>query len=318
MGVNAASSLQSGFRPQTGCSASLFGIFHAILCSFAIFVPVHAQEPFADIHVHFNWDQKEVIGAAEVVARLRRANVAVAVVTSTPSALALELKQAGGDLIVPFFSPYTHELGRQDWYLDPAVVRLAEAGLRSGRYRGIGEVHFMAGFKPAIDDPVFVQLMRLAQRFDVPALIHVDAASEVPFVRVCEAHPAVTIIFAHAGGNLRADHVRRVIERCANVTVEFSARDPWRYGGLTGNDGRLLPAWRDLVLAYPDRFVTGTDPVWKVTRTQTWDQADDGWDYFDQLLAYHRRWIDDLPAAVRDLIRLQNARRLLACDRSGC
>ena len=290
----------------------------AILCSFAILAPCHARQPFADVHVHFNWDQKEIISAGEVVARLRRANVAFAVVTSTPTSLALELHRAGGDLIVPFFSPYTHEQGRQDWYLDSAVVRLAEAGLRDGLYRGIGEVHFMAGFRPAIDNPVFAQLMRLAQRFDVPALVHVDAANEIPFLRICEAYPDLKIIFAHAGGNLKADHIRRVIERCASVAIEFSARDPWRYGGLTGDDGRLLPEWRALVVAHPDRFVTGTDPVWKVTRTQTWDQADDGWDYFDRLLDYHRRWIADLPQAVGDRVRLENARRLLGCDGLIC
>ncbi len=284
----------------------------------AAIAPCHAQEPFADIHVHYNWDQKEVISAQEIVARLRRARVAFAIVTSTPTALALELKQAGGDLIVPFFSPYTHELGRQDWYLDANVVGLAEAGLRDGLYRGIGEVHFMAGFKPAIDNTVFARLMRLAQRFEVPALIHVDAANEIPFKRICEAYPELEIIFAHAGGNLRAEHVRRVIEGCANVMIEFSARDPWRYGGLTGEDGLLLPDWRELVIAYPERFVTGTDPVWKVTRTQTWDQADDGWDHFEQLLAYHRRWLDDLPQAVRDRVRLENARLLLACKRNDC
>ncbi len=284
----------------------------------ATIAPCQAQEPFADIHVHFNWDQKEIISAEEVITRLRRAKVAFAVVTSTPTSLALELKRAGGDLIVPIFSPYTHELGRQDWYLDSSVVRLAEAGLRRGLYRGIGEIHFMTGFRPATDNPVFARLMQLAQRFDVPALIHVDAGNEIPFVRVCTAYPDLRIIFAHAGGHLTADHIRRVIERCANVTIEFSARDPWHYGGLTGADGELLPAWRDLVVAYPDRFVTGTDPVWKVTRTQTWDQADDGWDFFERLLEYHRRWIDGLPVAVRDRIRLENARRLLACDRSGC
>ncbi len=310
--VRAASPSRKKYRVQA------IRMLRAVLCALAFLAPCHAQAPFADIHVHFNWDQKEIISATEVVARLRRANVAFAVVTSTPTSLALELKRAGGDLIVPFFSPYTHELGRQDWYRDPATVRLAEAGLRAGLYRGIGEMHFMAGFRPAIDNPVFAQLMRLAQRFDVPALVHVDAANEIPFLRICEAYPDLKIIFAHAGGNLTADHVRRVIERCAEVTIEFSARDPWRYGGLTGDDGRLLPAWRALVIAHPDRFVTGTDPVWKVTRTQTWDQADDGWDYFDRLVDYHRRWIADLPPAVRDRVRLENARRLLGCERTNC
>ena len=63
------------------------------------------------------------------------------------------------------------------------------------------------------------------------------------------------------------------------------------------------------MLDHPERFMTGTDPVWKVTRTQTWDQADDGWDHFAKLLAYHHRWIADLPPPVQQKIRLGNARR---------
>ncbi len=121
-------------------------------------------------------------------------------------------------------------------------------------------------------------------------------------------------MLAHAGGILDAAQTRLIMEVCDNVMIEFSARDPWRYGGLTGDDGSLLPAWRDLVLAYPDRFMTGTDPVWKVTRTQTWDQADDGWDYFEQLIDYHRAWLAGLPEPVGQMIRLDNARRYFAVD----
>ena len=64
------------------------------------------------------------------------------------------------------------------------------------------------------------------------------------------------------------------------------------------------------MLDYPDRFVTGTDPVWKVTRTQSWDQADDGWDYFEQLIGWHRGWLADLPEGVRSKVSVENARRL--------
>lgn len=276
--------------------------------------PVMSQQPFADVHVHFNWDQKEIISAEEVVARLKRAGIAFAVVTATPSELALELKRAGGDLVLPFFSPYTHELGKQDWYLSERTLQLAEAGLRNGHYQGIGEVHFMAGFPPTTDNPVFVRLLALARQYAVPVLIHIDAGNERNFVNLCRKHSALKFIFAHAGGNLYASHIRRVIEQCDNVMIEFSARDPWRYGGLTGEDDLLLSEWRELVLAYPDRFVVGTDPVWKVTRTQTWDQADDGWDYFEQLLAYHRNWIADLPPAVQRKLSLDNARRFLGIE----
>jgi len=275
----------------------------------AMSTPSQSQQPFADVHVHFNWDQKEIISAREVVARLKRANIAFTVVTSTPSELALEIKQAGGDLIIPFFSPYTHALGKQDWYLNERTLQLAEEGLRSGQYQGIGEVHFMAGFRPKTDNPIFTRLLALARQYAVPVLIHVDASSEQKFVDICRHNPRLKLIFAHAGGNLYANHIRRVIEQCDNVMIELSARDPWRYGGLTGDDDLLLPVWRELVLEYPERFLVGTDPVWKVTRTQTWDQPDDGWDHFEQLLAYHRNWIAALPAAVQRRLSLENARQ---------
>ena len=134
------------------------GIF---IISAWILSPCHAQEPlpFADAHIHYNWDQKEVIDATAVVDKLRQSDVDFAVVSSTPSSLALELKRAGNDLIVPIFSPYTHELGRRDWYLNQRTVELAEAGLRQGLYRGIGEVHFMSGFKPRPNNKIFQQLM---------------------------------------------------------------------------------------------------------------------------------------------------------------
>jgi hypothetical protein len=264
---------------------------------------------FADVHIHYNWDQREVISAQAVVEKIRNAGVEFAVVASTPSQLALELKRAGGDLIIPFFSPYTHELGKRDWHISEQTVALAETGLRNGQYLGIGEVHFMAGFRPRTDNGIFLRLLELAREYAVPVLIHVDSGNENMFVDICRRHPALKLVLAHAGGNLQARHIRRVIEQCDNAMVEFSARDPWRYGGLTGKETRLLPEWRELVLEHPERFMTGTDPVWKVTRTQTWDQADDGWDHFDRLIAYHRQWLEQLPQAVRRKVQIDNARR---------
>jgi hypothetical protein len=274
-------------------------------------------QPFADVHVHFNWDQRELIDAGRIAARLEAAGVEFAVATGTPSELALELARASGSRVVPLFSPYIHEMGRRDWYLDPRVVEMAKAGLSAGDYRGIGEIHFMAGFLPDLDNRVFTQLMALAGEHRVPALIHIDSGNEEAFLSICRAYPSLDILFAHAGGNLHAIHIRRIVEACPNAWIEFSARDPWRYGGLAGDDGSLLPEWRALVLEYPDRFVTGTDPVWRVTRTQSWDLADDGWDYFERLIAWHRAWLADLPADVRRKISVENARRLFGREQGS-
>ncbi len=269
------------------------------------------SRPFADIHTHYNWDQRELISAEEVNRRLKQANVAFTVMAGTPSKLALEVKAVGGSRILAFFSPYLHALGRWDWHRNWEVVRLAEAGLREGLYQGIGEIHFMAGFRPSTDNAIFRELLRLAREYEVPVLIHLDAGQEGPFRNLCLAHPQVRIIFAHAGGNLYAHHIRRILDVCNNVLVEFSARDPWRYGGLTNTEGFLLPEWVRLILDFPNRFATGTDPVWRVTRTQSWDEPDEGWDHFETLLAYHRKWLNTLPPEVETKVRLTNARRFL-------
>ena len=170
------------------------------------------------------------------------------------------------------------------------------------------------GFRPGTSNSVFLELLDVALHTDAPVLIHIDSGNERAMVDVCSKHPDNRFIFAHAGGNLLPHHVRTIIEECNNVLVEFSARDPWRYGGLTGDDGALLSGWHELVIDHPDRFATGTDPVWRVTRTQSWDQSDDGWDHFQALLDYHRGWIAKLPQAVQRKVSLDNARHFLGLN----
>lgn len=274
-----------------------------------------AQEPFADAHIHYNWDQAEIISAQSVVEKLKRETVGLTIVSSTPSHLALELRKAGGDWIIPFFSPYTHELGKRDWFLDKAVVRKAAKGLDKGLYFGIGEIHFMGGFLPRPDNVIFLELMALAKKHQVPVLIHVDASDENYFLGICKDFPTVKIIFAHAGGNLKPPHIRTVLEQCPNVWIDFAARDNWRYGGLTDDKGRLLSDWKQLVLAFPNRFITGTDPVWRVTRTQSWDESDDGWDHYQQLYQYHQAWLNDLPDEVHRNIAWDNVFQILSLTR---
>lgn len=285
-------------------------IFFLCLCCEA----VNADDvaPFADAHIHYNWDHAEIISAKAVVEKLKREKVGLTLVSSTPSHLALELREAGGDWIIPFFSPYTHEQGKRDWHLDKTVVDKAAEGLGQGLYFGIGEIHFMGGFLPKQNNAIFLQLMDLAQQHQVPALIHVDASDETYFLRICKTHSKVKIIFAHAGGNLKPRHIRPVLEQCPNVWVDFAARDDWRYGGLTDDKGSLLPVWKRLVLDFPDRFITGTDPVWRVTRTQSWDESDDGWDHYEQLHQYHQTWLSGLPLEVRRKISWDNVKQLLS------
>ena len=266
-----------------------------------------APPPFADIHLHFNWDQKEIISAQEVVKRLKANNVVLATVSSTPTELALELSEAGGPWIQPFFSPYLSVSHRDSWFLDEKVLDEAEKGLASGRYKGIGELHVWSGLRPRRDNKILTGLLKLAEKHQVPFLIHTEASSHLFFTPICQTYPNVRFLWAHAGGRLKPVLIDQLMQQCPNVWVEVSVRDPWRYHTLVDDQNQLLPGWRDLFIKYPNRFMTGTDPVWGVTRGQRWDQADEGWDHYDQLIEFHREWLQQLPPEVEEKIRVSNA-----------
>ena len=59
-----------------------------ILCLISVTacsLPKHDLAPFADIHLHFNWDHEELLSANDAVKILEDHNVVLAVVSSVPS-----------------------------------------------------------------------------------------------------------------------------------------------------------------------------------------------------------------------------------------
>lgn len=282
-----------------------------VICLSSCASTVPSYSVFSDSHVHYNWDQVEETDTQEVVNILKQANVGLTIISSTPTEMALEVREKGGEWVVPFFSPYIHALGKRDWFKKEEVVKKADQGLKNGQYFGIGEVHFMDGFHPKTDNVIFLQLLDLAKKYRVPVMIHIDSSNEKTFLAICLKNPSLKLIFAHAGGVLKPSHIRKILSQCKNVWIDFAARDPWRYGGISKEDHTLLPEWKKLVLQFPDRFITGTDPVWKVTRGQTWDLPDEGWKKYRQLLDYHWTWMNDLPEDVRRKVSRENTIDLL-------
>lgn len=264
--------------------------------------------PFSDVHLHYNWDHQEVTAPEEAVRRLEANDVVLGVVSGVPSQRALKLREAGGPWIVPLFSPYTHHRGRYDWFKDPEVVTKARSGLESGRFFGIGEVHFIAGLGPSLGNEVFQGLLDLAREFEVPVLIHTESSSHGYFEAVCRRNPEVRFQWAHAGARLGPEQVGELMASCSNVWTELSARDPDRYGQFADRDGKLDEAWIRLFERFPDRFMTGSDPVWPPGAAMRWDVADTGWEKLDRFLGYHRRWLQHLPTDLARKIRLENAR----------
>ena len=273
-----------------------------------------AAPPFADVHVHYKWSQKEVTSAQQAVDILRDNDIALAVVIGTPAEYALQLARLAPQTIVPIWSPYREPGDWSRWPFDREVPQRARSALASGAYRGIGELHVIGGFAPDWRTPVIRGLLELAREYRVPVLLHTELSNARYVSALCSANPEVRILWAHAGAILDPAQVGEVLAACSNVSAELSARDPWRFvnNPITDSDGKLKAGWRDLIERYPDRFMVGSDPVWPVEQLDGWDQADTGWQEYGRFVRFHRDWLSQLEPALAERIRLHNARSLFA------
>lgn len=267
----------------------------------------NSNAPFADIHLHYNWDQEELVEPQRALKILRDNHVELAVVFSTPSNNALKLANQDKPHVIPFFSPYISTGGRNNWYRDEKVLKLAREGLEKKIWQGIGEVHVVSGMGPRRDNKILQGLLKLAAEFNVPFNIHTEASSYQFLLPICKQHASVRFLWAHAGGILGPEHAEAIIKECPNVWLELSARDPWHYGGLLDEKGNLRKGWKKVLSKYPDRFMLGTDPVWHAQQRDRWYEADEGWLHYNDFINFHRRWLAGLPAAVERKVRLENA-----------
>lgn len=280
-----------------------------VLTLFSSFVWAEQAQmhPMADIHLHYNWSQEEETTPEEAVSQLRQHNVTLAVVSSRPSRNALKLRKAGGDWIIPIFSPYFKPGIKETWFIYPEVLVQARKALSSGEFMGIGEMHLVPGMGPRRDNKVVQGLFKLAAEFDVPVLIHTDTSKYEYLLPICQQHNKVRFLWAHAGGILTPKDIDPLMQQCPNVFVEMSARDPWHYGYFVELNDKLADEWKALFVKYPERFMTGTDPVWNAHQTYRWYEPDEGWKHYSKLNNFHRSWIRQLPEDVGQKIRLQNA-----------
>ena len=275
---------------------------------------LQAQPPVADMHLHYKWTQQDVTSPADAIDVLEQENIVMGVVIGTPAELALVLQSRAPEKIVPIFSPYREGGDWHRWAYDNATVTRARAALSSGQYHGIGELHVIGGFAPSLEKAaVLKQLLALAVEFDVPVMIHTEFSRPDFMQALCRQFPDARILWAHSGAVLEPADVASVLEQCGNVWGGLGARDPWRFVGnpLTSEDGTLLPAWKALLLKYPDRFMVGSDPVWPVDRLDSWDEADTGWQELGRFWQFHRSWLAQLRDNVARKIGGANAVALL-------
>jgi len=286
------------------------GLLSAAL-AIAAFGSVAEPLPFADIHMHWKWNQKEITTPAQAEAILAKQNIGLAVVTGTPPELALELRDVAPDVVVPIYGIYRIPGEWASWHRDETLISRVREALESGDYHGIGEVHLIGGFISDWKKPIIRDLFNLAAEFDVPVLIHTEFSRANYTLGLCQAHPETRFLWAHAGSMLQPSEVARVLDGCPNVDAELSARDPWRHRGnlITNAENQLLPKWRELILQYSDRFMVGSDPVWPVEQLNPWDEPDSGWQELHRFVDFHRTWLATIPEDKAAAIQWKNAVR---------
>lgn len=297
-------------RTPTGRMIQLF-----ILCLGLLISSVTAaQQPIADIHLHYKWNQTEVTSPDQAIGILRENNIGMAVVMGTPPELALKLENAAPDLIVPLYGIYPVSGYWSQWHNDPDLLERTRKALKTGLYQGIGEVHMIGGFIPSWEAPNIKGLFELAAEFDLPAMIHVEFSTADYLLGLCRAHPDTRLLLSHAGAPMPVTEVERAMDACGNLWMELSARDPWRYirHPITDEQGVLTEPWSDLVLKYSDRIMVGSDPVWPVEQLDAWDEDDTGWLELYRFIGFHRHWLAQLPADVARDISWNNAKRFFA------
>ena len=271
-------------------------------------------QPFADVHLHWKWNQKEITTAKQAVAILEQQEIDLAVVTGTPPELALELQELAPQRVIPIYGIYRIPGEWSTWHRDDGLLARVRKALASGRFHGIGEVHMIGGFISDWRKPTIAGLFALAAEFDVPVLLHTEFSRADYTLGLCQAHPDTRFLWAHAGSMLAPDQVRRVLNGCGNVQVELSARDPWRHrrNPIVDDSGVLLPQWHALITNHAERFMVGSDPVWPVDRLNPWDEPDSGWVELPRFVGFHRSWLQQLPADQATAIRWGNAQRFFA------
>jgi hypothetical protein len=249
---------------------------------------VGAQDlPITDAHLHYSQNSRQDYTPAAVLALMDQAGLKRAFVSSTPDDGTVQLYDLAPDRIVPVLRPYRQpgELG--SWHTDPTVVAYLEQRLGRPIYRGIGEFHLAGDDARA---PVVRQVAELAAQRKLFLHCHCDAAA----VEILVGHaPGVRVLWAHAGMSSGPEEVGRLVDRSKDLFVELALRSDVAPGG------QLDPAWRDLFVRHPDRFMVGTD-TWIASR----------WESLVQVQAAARAWLRQLPPDLARRLATENAESL--------
>ena len=260
-----------------------------------------AQEPLPlfDAHIHYSADAWSLYDVDQALARMERAGVKVALVSSTPDDGTLKLHARAPERVVPILRPYRTRGDMGQWTRDPSVARYLRQRIEEAppglRYRGIGEFHLYAG---EATDPVVAEAAQLARGYDLFLHAHADAGAVEELLR---AYPDVKVLWAHAGMSASPGAVWVLLDRYADrLWVELALRYDVAGSGAVDLD------WLVVFERHPTRFMVGTD---------TWIPSQ--WTALPELKAREQAWLGSLPRELAERIAWRNAACLFGTGQSA-
>jgi hypothetical protein len=266
----------------------------ALLTLLALGRPVAAQSqaatplPIFDAHVHYSHDAWENVPPEVALALVRQAGVRHVLVSSSNDAGQQRLVALAPDVFLPSLRPYRQRGDQSGWWRDPSVVAYLQEQLARHRYVAMGEFHI---FGADVDQPVPRRMIELARQHDLVLHSHSDAdAIERQFVQ----WPQARILWAHAGFD-SPERVRALLSRHPRLWADLAYRTDF------APEGKLDPAWKALLLEFPDRFLLGTDTF-----------TPERWPYIVEHARWSRGWLAELPRATAEKIAFRNGETLFA------
>lgn len=243
-----------------------------------------------DAHSHYTATDARSLSAADIIAKLDASGVSRVVITGTPGHLARELHAHAPGRVIPVLGVYESDADKGTWMMDRDLpARVADQLLRGG-WAGIGELHLFARHAQS---EVFAKLVRLADRHDLMLLLHGDPEIVDQAFAIA---PRIRVLWAHLGTVPEPDEVTRVLQRHADkaLWIDTSVRDE-----RIAPQGQLLPAWREVFEAHPDRFVVAVDAF----STRRWGR-------YEEVVSHIRQWVGALPPSLQERLLWRNAEAL--------
>ncbi len=199
----------------------------------------------------------------------------------------------------------------------PDTVEKAITNKDGNLFKGFGEVLLRHYAIPDRDAPdIYIpatsknsyRIFSLSEKYNMPVTIHMEAEEKTvrEFETALKDFPKTKFIWAHAG-RAESSLVERMLGAYSNLYIDISALDPSRSYGLEKNpittkDGMISPDWKQLLINFQDRVMTGSDMPFK-------DLWATGW--YTKIINSQRALLNQLPNSVIEKISYKNASIML-------